>query len=151
MTIRKPKDFWTGLIFLAVGVFAIALIRKLPMGTTMHMGPAYLPTVLGVVLGLIGLVLVIRSLVQIGEAVGQLAYKQLGLVLSSIVVFGLLLRQVGLVATLLLLVFISGYASPRFTWGKTFVLAIGLTAFCIVIFTFALGLPIPVLGIWFGG
>ncbi len=151
MIIRKPKDFWTGMIFLTFGIAAILLIRKLPMGTTMHMGPAYFPIVLGALLALIGLVTVIRSLVQSGEAIGQLAYKQLALVLGSIVIFGLLLRQAGLVVALLLLVFISGYASPKFTWGKTFVLAIGLTALCIVIFTVALGLPIPVLGRWFGG
>jgi hypothetical protein len=151
MTIRNPKDFWSGIIFLTVGLATVLLIRKLPIGTSMHMGPAYFPTVLGTLLGLIGLAVMIRSLIAPGEAIGKLSYKNLFLVLGSIVLFAMLLRPAGLVITLMLLVFISAYASPKFTWVKSSILAFGLTAFCVIVFVIALGLPIPILGGFFGG
>ena len=40
------------------------------MGTTMRMGPAYFPTVLGGLLALIGLALMVRALLQPGRPWG---------------------------------------------------------------------------------
>src|SRR3546814_87740 len=59
--IRHPKDFWTGVIFLFVGLAAVILGRDYTMGTAGRMGTAYFPTVLGGLLALIGLVAVVRS------------------------------------------------------------------------------------------
>ena len=151
MVIRSPKDFWSGAIFVAVGVAAIGFGRDHPMGTAMRMGPAYFPTMLGGLLTLIGLAAVIRSLVRPGEPVGRLGYGKVALVTLSIVLFGLLLRPVGLAGAILLLVIVSAYASQRFTWPTALALAVGLAAGCAVGFVKLLGLPIPIFGTWFGG
>jgi hypothetical protein len=116
----------------------------------MRMGPAYFPTVLGGLLALIGIAAVVRSLVVAGQPVGQLASGKLGLVLASNVLFGLLLRRLGLVISLFLLVMVSAYASQRFSWRASLLLAAGLVAFCAVAFVQLLGLPIPLLGAWLG-
>jgi len=42
------------------------------------------------------------------------------------------------------------YASTRFRWGYALLLAFGLAAFCALLFIKALGLPIPMIGPWFG-
>jgi hypothetical protein len=115
--IRNPKDFWSGVIFAAVGLAAVVLGRDYPMGTTMRMGPAYFPTVLGLLLTLIGLAAVIRSLIRPGAPVGPLAYRKVLLVTVSIGLFGLLLRALGLAGAILLLVIVSAYASQRFIWS----------------------------------
>jgi hypothetical protein len=49
------------------------------------------------------------------------------------------------------LVVISAYASVHFRWGASLALAAGLTVFCILVFLKGLGVPLPVLGWWFGG
>lgn len=149
--IRNPKDFWSGVIFVAVGVAAVAFGRNHPMGTAMSMGPAYFPTVLGGLLTLIGLIAVLRSLVRPGEPVGRLAYSKAGLVTVSTVLFGFLLRPLGLAGAILLLVMVSAYASRRFSWPAAVTLAGGLAAGCAVAFVKLLGLPIRILGTWFGG
>ncbi len=149
--IRNPKDFWSGVIFVAVGVAAVGFGRNHPMGTAARMGPAYFPTVLGGLLTLIGLIAVIRSLASPGEPVGRLARGKAILVTASIVLFGLLLRPLGLAAAVFLLVLVSAYASRRFAWSPALSLAAALATFCSVAFVKLLGLPIPILGTWFGG
>ncbi len=148
--IRNPKDFWSGAIFVAIGLAAVVLARAHPMGTAMRMGPAYFPTMLGGLLALIGLLTVLRSLLRAGEPIGRLAYGKVSLVLASNVLFGLLLRRVGLVVSLILLVLTSAYASQQFSWRASLVLAVGLAAACAVTFVTLLGLPIPLLGAWLG-
>lgn len=148
--IRHPKNFWIGIIFLFFGLAAVYLGRDYEMGTAGRMGPAYFPTVLGGLLGCIGLAGVLRSLLQTGEAVGRFHVKELVLVLAAVFLFGFLVRGAGLVPAALVLVLLSAYASPRFTWGPSLLLAIGLAVFAVVLFVKLLGLPMPVIGPWLG-
>jgi hypothetical protein len=145
------KDFCSGLIFLGVGVAFVGFGRHYPMGTTMHMGPGYFPTILGGLLALIGLGLIVRSLLRSGPAVGHLACGKLTLVTLSNVLFALLLRRLGLAAALILLVVVSAYASKQFRWPVALALAVGLAVGSSLIFVWLLGLPIPIRGPWLGG
>jgi putative tricarboxylic transport membrane protein len=149
--IRHPKDFWSGLIFIAVGGAAVGIARHYPMGSAVRMGPAYFPTVLGALLALIGLAVLIRAFVTPGVPITAFAWKQLALVVLSTVLFGVLVRTAGLVVALLLLVLISAWASRRFRWASALALAVGLAVFSVGVFVRALGLPIPVVGAWLGG
>jgi putative tricarboxylic transport membrane protein len=147
----RARDFWSGVIFLAAGLVSAGLARSYPMGTTMRMGPGYFPTVLGGLLALIGLILIVRALLQPGPAVGRLAYSKLALVTASTVLFALFLRRLGLSLVLVLLVVVSAYASRRFRWPVALALAVGLAVGSSIIFVRLLGLPIPVFGSWLGG
>jgi hypothetical protein len=148
--IRHPKDFWIGIIFLFFGLAAIIIGLNYPMGSAGRMGPAYFPTVLGGLLTLVGAVGVIRSLLRPGEPVGKFYIKEIVLVLVAVLLFGLLMRNAGLVPAVLVLVLMSAYASPKFTWGASLLLAIGLAVFAVVVFVKLLGLPMPILGPWLG-
>jgi len=46
---------------------------------------------------------------------------------------------------------ISAHGSAKFRWGPTLAIAVGLTVFCTLVFVKGLGIPLPVLGPWFGG
>ena len=148
--IRHPKDFWIGIIFLFFGLAAVLIGRDYSMGTAGRMGPAYFPTVLGGLLAIIGLIGVIRSFLRAGEAVSKFHIKELVLVLVAVLLFGFLMRGAGLVPAAVVLIVLSAYASPKFTWGATLALAVGLAIFAVVLFVKLLGLPIAVFGPWFG-
>ena len=150
-TIGQSKDFWSGVIFLAVGAAFAGLGRDYPMGTTMRMGAGYFPTVLGGLLALIGFALMVRALFRPGPSVGRLAYGKVALVTMANVLFALLLRRLGLVLAIVLLVMVSAYASRRFRWPAGFALAIGLAIGSSIIFVWLLKLPIPMIGTWLGG
>jgi hypothetical protein len=148
---RNPKDFWTGLIYIFFGSSAILIARNYGMGTAIKMGPAYFPTILGGLLLVIGAIAVIRSLIVPGAPISAFAFKGLALVSASVVVFGLIVRGAGLAVALPLLIVISALASTKFRWRPTLIMAAGLTVFCVLVFLKGLGIPLPVIGPWFGG
>jgi len=150
MTIKHPKDFWAGILYLAVGGAAALTSMRYGMGSAVRMGPGYFPTVLGLLLALIGLASLVRSFFRRGEAITPFAWRALALVLGGILLFGLLVGGAGLVPALLLLVVMSAWASVYFKLKTTLILAACTTVFSVVVFVKALGVPLQVLGSWFG-
>lgn len=148
---HNPKDFWTGLLYIFFGVSAVIIARDYSMGTAFKMGPAYFPTILGALLALIGVISVVRSFLTPGTPIGAFAFKGLFLVTLSVVIFGFLVRQVGLAVALPLLVVVSASASARFRWQSAVIMAAGLTIFCALVFVKGLGVPLPIVGPWLGG
>jgi hypothetical protein len=151
LAIRGPKDFWSGLLYIFFGMSAVVIARDYDMGTALRMGPAYFPTILGWLLAAIGGVSVVRAFIVAGEPVGGLAIKPLAIVVGATLLFGFTVRQAGLAVALPMLVVISAAASRRFRWAATLVLAAALTIFCVFVFRKWLGVPLPILGEWFGG
>jgi putative tricarboxylic transport membrane protein len=149
--IRNTKDFWTGIIYIFLGSIAIFIARDYAMGTAVKMGPAYFPTILSLLLVLVGIISMIRSFIVRGTPIEAFAFKGLILVTLAVVVFGFVVRGAGLAVALPLLVIISAYASVRFNWRAIIILAGGLTIFCALVFVKGLGIPLPIIGSWLGG
>jgi Tripartite tricarboxylate transporter TctB family len=148
---RNLRDFWAGVIYVAFGLIAVIIARDYGMGTALRMGPGYFPTVLGVLLIVIGTISLVRSFFQRGSPIGDFAIKGLLIIVGSTLLFALIVREVGLVIALPLLVIMSSYASVHFRWGPTLSLAAGITIFCVLVFIKGLGVPLPMIGSWFGG
>jgi len=147
--IRNPKDFWTAIIYIAVGSIFLMISQDYPMGGTFKMGPAYFPTVLSSLLIIIGVISLVRSFVRQGTPIGSFTFRGLLLVTAATILFGLIVRGAGLIVALPALVMISAYASIRFRWIESLALAAGLTLFCILVFLKGLGVPLPRIGSWF--
>jgi putative tricarboxylic transport membrane protein len=148
---KNPRDFWTGVIYVAVGAAAVVIARDYGLGTAFRMGPAYFPTVLGGVLVLIGILSLGRAALRSGEPLPPARIKGVLAVTIATLGFGALLRGAGLVVALPVLVVVSAAASARFRWGPGLALAAGLTLFCAAVFLKGLGVPIPLRGPWLGG
>ncbi|HET9024492.1 MAG TPA: tripartite tricarboxylate transporter TctB family protein [Burkholderiaceae bacterium] len=151
LAIRSPRDFWAGLLYAGVGTAAIVIARDYSWGRGGRMGPGYFPTILGALLLIVGVAALVRAFLVRGEPIGPIAWKGTLLVSGAIVLFGSLLRPAGLVPALVALILVSAAASAkfRFEW-RALALMIGLVAFCALVFVTALGLPVPLLGTWFG-
>ena len=148
--IRNPKDFWSGVIFIIFGMAAVVIGQDYSMGTAGRMGPAYFPTVLGALLAVIGAIAVVRSVFTTGAPIEKFAIRNILLIMSAVLLFGFLVRGAGLVIAIPVMVLISAYASSKFRLLPTVLLAAGMTTFSVLVFVTGLGLPIPVLGPWFG-
>jgi len=148
---QNPKDFWTGLIYVAFGAAFIWIAQDYGMGTAFRMGPAYFPTVLAGILILIGLMSLGRSFFRPGAPITSFTVKGLLIVVLSTALFGVIVRGAGLAVALPILVIVSGYASVDFRWGRMLALAAGITVFCVLVFLKGLGVPLPVVGPWLGG
>lgn len=149
--IRNIKDFWTGIIYVVFGSAVIFIGLDYGMGTSTKMGPAYFPTVLSLLLIVIGIISLVRSFIQPGTPIGAITFKGLFLVIVSTLLFGLIVRSAGLIIALPVLVIVSSYASIQFRWKHALALAVAMTFACILIFLKALGVPLPIVGSWFGG
>ena len=149
--IRSSKDFYAGLLYVFFGASAFVIARDYTMGTAFRMGPAYFPTVLSVLLIVIGVASVIRAFIVPGTPVGRMALSGLLWVTASVMMFGFLVHGAGLVVALPLLVVSSASASAKFRWRPTIAMAVGITIFCVLVFLKGLGIPLPVIGPWFGG
>jgi hypothetical protein len=148
---HSAKDFWSGLLYVLFGSTAIIVGRDYNMGTALKMGPAYFPSLLGALLILIGAISLIRSFLIQGTPIGAFALKKVAFVVGSVVVFGAIVRGVGLTIALPVLVIVSARASDRFAWRPTLGIAAALTVFCVFVFLKGLGIPLPLIGNWLGG
>jgi Zn-dependent protease len=152
MTIRNPRDFWAGTIYLALAVAVLWIGRAYPLGSSARMGPGYFPIALGLLLAVFGAASVARSFVRAGEPITPFAWRPLLLVLGSVVVFGLLVHGLGALIALPILILIAAMASRYSRPDATSVAAlIGMTAFCVLVFIKGLGMPMPLIGAWLDG
>jgi hypothetical protein len=152
MRIRGPRDFWAGAIYLALAIAVILIGQNYPQGTSARMGPGYFPSVLGSVLAVLGLVSVGRAFLRPGEPISGFAWRPLTLVLGAIALFGLLLPRAGLLIALACLIVVGALASRSLRLDATSIAAlVGLVAFCAIVFVKGLGVPMPLIGTWFGG
>ena len=148
--LTSRQDFVGGLVIIAVAAFAFWLGRSLPGGAAGGMGPGTLPRGLAVLLGALGALLVAISVFEKGETLARWSIRGPVFILGALVVFGLAVRPLGLVAAGPLAIAVSAFASNEIRWGETIVFGVLMTAFCIGLFKFALGLPIPLAPWLFG-
>jgi Tripartite tricarboxylate transporter TctB family len=142
--IRNPKDFWAGLIFIVIGVGAAIIARDYPMGTAARMGAGYFPFLLACLLALTGLIISLGALKTDDEAVGDFAFRPLLVILGAVVIFGVIVKTLGMVISLALLVIGTAFGGHEFKWKEAIILAIVMAAFCTLVFIKGLGLPFPV-------
>lgn len=139
----RRQDFGGGLIIVAVGLFAIWQTADLPMGTLEGVGPGMLPRGLAVLLTLLGAGLAVSAVFESGPPLEAFSLRAPVLVLGAMVAFGFTVRPLGLVVAGPLAVIIGAFASDEVRPIEALVFGIVMTAFCVGLFKFALGLPIP--------
>ena len=160
MRIKSEQDFWAGLMFIAFGLFFIVfamgtpefidnlvgskLIAGYQMGSSVRMGPAYFPVVLGGLLVVLGLIVLFDSIVEEGPKVAKFHFRPLIFIAISSLAFAYLLKPLGLVLASVALVFISAYGGHEFKWKEVAIMSVILVIFSVLVFVKGLALPFPV-------
>jgi hypothetical protein len=143
MHIRAPKDFWAGLIFVAIGGGFVLLAQQYRLGDMHRMGPAMFPTLVGALLAALGAVMALRAFALDGAGVPRFHARPLGISLLAIVLFGIALQWLGLVAAIAVLVLLGAQAARDVRPFETVALAAVMIAFSAAVFVWLLGLPLP--------
>ena len=155
-------DLCAGGAFVALGAaFAIGSLGY-DIGSALEMGPGYVPLVLGGALAALGVAIVLTAVAaaRVGgeterplaqEEPGPVPWRRGGLLVAAVVVFGLTVDGLGLGVALFLAAFLAALAGHRNTVVKSLVVAVALTALCLVVFVAVLQLRLPVFGEWLGG
>ncbi|MEO8144985.1 MAG: tripartite tricarboxylate transporter TctB family protein [Betaproteobacteria bacterium] len=160
MKIKSPQDWWAGLMFIAFGLFFIVfalgtpefinnmmgskLIAGYQMGSSVRMGPAYFPVMLGALLAVLGLIVLLSSLAAVGPAVAKFHFRPLIFIAISSLAFAYLLKPLGLVLASVILIFICAYGGHEFKWKEVAIMSVVLAVFSVIVFVKGLTLPFPV-------
>jgi hypothetical protein len=144
----NKADFAAGLLFVLFGaVFGVSALG-LEMGSTLRMGPGYFPMVLAVILTGLGLAIVVSAFASVNEPVGPFAWRGMVLILAAPVFFGLTVRGLGLVPSLFVTTVIAALAGPKLRLPGALALALAVTVFATLVFSYGLGLPFRRFGPW---
>lgn len=144
---RNPKDFWAGLLFLAIGAAAAVIVfaGDYELGSARKMGPGYFPIWIAGGLGLLGAILVLKSLATDGPPLGTWAIKPLILITLGTVLFAAIVTFAGLAPAIFLLVMLASLSSVHFRLTWSLPLALGLSVASVLVFVKGLGLAVPVM------
>ncbi len=155
MNIKSQKDFFSGLMFMGVGVAFAWGASSYTIGTGARMGPGYFPLALGVLLVILGSVITFKALVVEtfdGERIGAFAWRPLIFIILANLVFGALigglpsihLPPMGLIAGIYALTFIACLAGDKFNLKEAIVLGTILAIMSYFAFIKLLNLQFPV-------
>ncbi len=140
------QDVVGGAVIVAFAAFAFWAGSDLPItpdGAEGGIGPGALPQGLALLLGILGLVLIANALLGRGARLDRWSIRAPVLILGAVVVFGLAVRPLGLAVAGPLAIVVGALASDEVRWRETLLFGALMTVFCIGLFKFALGLPIP--------
>jgi hypothetical protein len=143
--LRKNKDFWAGILLIAIGAAALFIARGYRFGSALRMGPGFFPTILGGVLIVFGLCIMIVGL-RSGEKIqGSLSLRALIMLPLSLVLFGILMDLAGFIPALVVLVFVSAASGREFKIVEVLLLTVAMTMASAALFIWGLGLPYPLI------
>jgi hypothetical protein len=146
LKIKNQRDFWSGLMFVAVGVAFAVGATSYTMGSSARPGPGYFPLILSVIMAILGAIVLFKSLTIEtidGEPVGEFAWRPLLVIVGSIVFFGLALPRLGLLITVPMLILLVSTASNEFRLKGVLANAAVLTMASWAIFIAGLKLTLP--------
>ncbi len=155
MNIKSQKDFFSGLMFMGIGVAFAWGATTYNVGDGARMGPGYFPLYLGILMTVLGAAITFKALVVEtfgGDKIGKWAWKPLFFVILANLVFGVLLAglpsiglpAMGMIAAIYALTFIASMAETGWKVKNTFILATILAAGSYVAFVMALKLQFVV-------
>jgi hypothetical protein len=146
LKVKSEKDFWSGLMFIAIGIAFAWGATAYSFGSAARPGPAYFPFGLGIIMAVLGAVILFTSLtieVEGGDKIGHWPLKQGAWILGAVVLFGILIPKIGMAVALPVLIGIASLASGEFRWKEVLANAVILTVASWAIFIKGLGLTIP--------
>ncbi len=139
-----PRDLAAGLALLAFAAVALWQGAGLSTGRLSSIGPGFAPLGLAAATGICGIALVVVSVFRSGPGLGDWSIRAPLLFLGAAVAFGLAVRPLGLVVAAPIAIAIGACASRESRWRELLLFGVVLTAFCVALFKFMLGLPIPI-------
>ena len=155
MNIKSQRDFFSGLMFMGVGVAFAWGATTYNVGEGARMGPGYFPLMLGILMAILGALVTFKALVvesEGGDKIGKWAWTPLVFIILANLAFGVLLGglpsiglpPMGMIAAIYALTFISSMAEAGWKFKNTFILATVLAIGSYVAFVLVLKLQFAV-------
>lgn len=148
-TYLRKRDFYAGLLMILIGLVVVVKGPTYRMGNLMHMGPGFLPTALGALLIVLGIVIAASANPEQGVDEDILPehpeWWGWGCILAGPVLFIIIGSIGGMIPATFACVFVSALGDRTATLKSSFVLAVVVTVFGVTLFAYFLQIPMPVL------
>ena len=142
--ISNPKDFWSGALFVAIGVATIVVGSRYTLGSAARMGPGYFPRILGILLIALGAILAFRATRTVGAPIPRFQWRPVVIVLGSVVLFGAIVQSVGVALSTVILIVTASAASREFRPLESLIAGVLLAALAVGVFVIGLQLQLPI-------
>lgn len=153
--VRGPRDFYGGLVLIAIAILAIWASGELPGQAGFAFGPGTAPRMFATLLAIVGALVSLGGLLVDGPPLEKYAFKGPAYVVGAIFLFAVLIRgasldyiglpvqvpALGLVPSTFVAFMVSIMGSREMRWIESLIAAAAMTAFCVVLFVYLLGLP----------
>lgn len=144
----RKRDFYAGALMILFGLVAVLKGPSYRLGTLMHMGPGFMPTALGIILIVLGLMIAATALAPTDEDQRILPehreWKGWGCILAGPLLF-IVMGRFGLIPAAFSCVFVSALGERTSTIRGALLLAAVITAFAVGVFSYLLQVPMPLL------
>lgn len=144
-TIRVDyADAIGGVLLIASGTWFSLYAMNYDLGTARRMGPAYFPFGIGCLVVLFGIACLASALRRVG-AMPRIEWRPFVTICAGVLAFALIIERFGLIPATVALVLVSALAEDKPRALNTIILAAALCFVGVGIFSWGLGIPMPVL------
>ena len=146
----QRRDYYAGALVMLLGAGAAVIGSRYQIGNLTRMGPGFFPTVLGILLAFIGVL--IAGTASYGaastapEAPIRPDWRGWLCIVSGAGLFIALAAHAGLVPATMACVFVAALGDRGNNWRNALGLAIGVTFFGTLLFSYVLKIQIPIFG-----
>ncbi|ABL71304.1 tripartite tricarboxylate transporter TctB family protein [Paracoccus denitrificans] len=141
---RDFQDIAGGAILLMIGGYAaLHSLAELSTGTVGRMGPGMFPTIIGVFIAVMGLLIMVPAFFRSGQPI-SFDLRSTAMILLSILVFGLMIRPFGLVPAVIAQTVVASLADGKRSWREIAMLCLLLCTLATLIFKLGFGLQVPI-------
>jgi hypothetical protein len=133
-------------MFIIFGVLFIVWSTDYQFGSTQRMGPGYFPTILGILLVVLGILVALPALKAHAPEthVEKIGWRGLLIILGAVALYAFLLPRAGFVVSLVVLIVLSAMGSEEFSWKAALLSCIVLGISSYLVFVKGLELQFPV-------
>lgn len=135
-----------GLLFGVVGAVTFFWAQEYRTGIARQMGPGYFPSLLGIILFVLGVATIIAGVAaRKPDPLPKIKLEPLLLILASVVSFGLLIDRAGMVIATLFCVVFACFRRLLAHPIEVILMFLALCTFNYIVFILALGMDIPLM------
>lgn len=141
--IKGTQDLAAGIMFVAFGAIALYVGWDYPMGVWQRPGTGVLPFILSALLVVMGAFLVVKGFLTSDEGMGSWSWRPFIMTTLSVILFGLLIDDLGLVVTMIISLTACALGTPETRWFEYTMFLIIMIIIGVGMFIWGLGMPIP--------
>lgn len=151
MKLAQRRDYYAGALMMVLGAGAALEGSRYQLGSLTRMGPGFFPTMLGILLAFVGVLIAGTASFAAPAATAEAMpvrpdWRGWLCIIGGAACFIVLATYAGLAPATFACVFVAALGDRSNSWKQALALAIGITIFGTVLFSFLLHIQIPVFG-----